>query len=51
MAEDEVDDGAPKSIDNDISRKRLNSLKSFIKYILLSKESGNTEDLVKDSLQ
>ncbi|CAO3697513.1 unnamed protein product [Rhizopus stolonifer] len=48
LDQDDVDDNVPKSNDSDVSRKRLLSLKAIIKDILLSKEGGNTAELVKD---
>ncbi|GAA5801602.1 hypothetical protein HPULCUR_007050 [Helicostylum pulchrum] len=48
FVEDEMNNDEPKLVDSDISRKRLLSLKATIKHVLLSKETGNTEELIKD---
>ncbi|KAI9257797.1 hypothetical protein EDC94DRAFT_661101 [Helicostylum pulchrum] len=48
FVEDEMNNDEPKPVDSDISRKRLLSLKATTKHVLLSKETGNTEELLKD---
>lgn len=45
-----ADDNEPKSFNNDISRRRLVILKAIIKQKLLSKETNNATNLLKEVL-